>query len=151
MDTRLLWGCDILWPLHCIMIKVRQLVSVWFTEFFTSWCPAIQGSLAPYEKRLVEFTFSPRVHPSEEGWSHHQGLPTQRDYTLFVNFITVGAQSTLMCSSGQGIRLYYAMECPCMPSLHRESTDPLICTQTFVLFRPTNPQLPVRIRLLPYL
>lgn len=54
----------------------------------------MQGSLGPYEKCLVEFSFTPRFIASEVGWTHHQGLPLRRDYSLFVKFMQIGSRST---------------------------------------------------------
>ena len=76
-----------------LQVKVRQLI---LTLLF-------QGSLGPYERRLMEFTFGPSFQPSEEGWDHHQGLPTQRDYALFVKFVSVGTQATVSYTGGHGM------------------------------------------------
>ncbi len=50
----------------------------------------MQGSLGPYQKIMVEFLFMPNILKSSVGWSQHQGIPLQRDYSLFVHFMQVG-------------------------------------------------------------
>ena len=50
-----------------------------------------QGSLGPYEKRSVEFSFAPSFFQSGAGWTHLQGLPAERSYALFVKFVHIKA------------------------------------------------------------
>jgi len=65
--------------------------------------PPSQGSLGPYEKRTVEFSFAPAFLQSGLGWTHHQGLPSQRSYGLFVKFVHVGAHPLEEEGGGGGI------------------------------------------------
>ena len=51
----------------------------------------LQGSLDPYEKKMLEVTFAPRYEQSGSGWTHHQTVPIHRDYALFIQFLHIGA------------------------------------------------------------
>ena len=52
-----------------------------------------QGTLAPYEKRLLHFKFSPRCTESNQGWSSSEATASRKDYALFLHIDTVGCMS----------------------------------------------------------
>lgn len=47
----------------------------------------MQGTLNNYERCLIEFTFSPRTHPSSKGWNHNRPVPSARDYSVLMKFV----------------------------------------------------------------
>ena len=49
-----------------------------------------EGTLNPYEKRLVYFKFSPRFEKASKGWKTGEQLPPRRDFALFMKIRMVG-------------------------------------------------------------
>ncbi|XP_065057284.1 cilia and flagella-associated protein 47-like isoform X2 [Rhopilema esculentum] len=49
-----------------------------------------QGTLAPYDKRLLHFKFSPRFSKSDQGWFTTDKSEPRRDYAVFVHIDIVG-------------------------------------------------------------
>lgn len=47
----------------------------------------LQGTLKPYEKKLIEFKFSPKYHSTERGWDHYHMGATQMDYSVLIKFV----------------------------------------------------------------
>ncbi|CAI8047058.1 Cilia- and flagella-associated protein 47 [Geodia barretti] len=62
--------------------------------------PYSQGTLLPYEKRILELTIGPRFISSDSGWSHFQATPTRRDYTLYLRFLAVDTNRESTASGG---------------------------------------------------
>lgn len=56
-------------------------------------CIILQGSLDPYEKRMLKMTFSPQFESSSLGWTRYQSIPVHKDYVLFVQFLRIGASN----------------------------------------------------------
>ncbi len=52
-----------------------------------------QGSLDPYEKKMLNMVFSPQFESSRLGWTRHQSIPVHKDYALFVQFLRIGASN----------------------------------------------------------
>ena len=52
-------------------------------------CPT-QGTLGPYDKRLLHFKFSPRASKSSQGWSSTEMSQSRKDYAVFVHIDIVG-------------------------------------------------------------
>jgi hypothetical protein len=52
-----------------------------------------QGSLDPYEKKMLNMVFSPQFESSSLGWTRHQSIPVHKDYALFVQFLRIGASN----------------------------------------------------------
>ena len=53
-----------------------------------------QGTLGPFEKRLLHFKFSPRYSRSNQGWSSSENPVPRKDYALFLHIDIVGNMSS---------------------------------------------------------
>lgn len=45
-----------------------------------------QGTLMPYEKKILYFKFSPRFVKDAKGWKHEGKRPPRQDYAVFIKF-----------------------------------------------------------------
>ena len=66
----------------------------------------LQGSLDPYEKKMLKIIFAPQFEKSCLGWTHHQSMPIHKDFALFVQFLHIGA-SNANVSQGEACMLFH--------------------------------------------
>ena len=50
----------------------------------------LQGTLEPFEKKIVDISFAPQYAKSNSGWNHRSDFPADREYAVYVQFIPVG-------------------------------------------------------------
>lgn len=67
-----------------------------------------QGTLDPYEKRMLKMVFSPQFESSSLGWTCHRSVPIHKDYVLFVQFLRIGASNI---NVSQGDAYYVPFSC----------------------------------------
>lgn len=71
-----------------------------------------QGTLRPYDKRLLHFKFSPRATTSSRGWSSTERPQPRRDFALFVHIDIVGNIEALhgdRASAGSNGKIYFGL------------------------------------------
>lgn len=70
-----------------------------------------QGSLDPYERKVLKMVFSPQFEKSSLGWTRHQSIPIHKDYALFVQFLRIGASNVNVSLGKSYIRVSYIIYC----------------------------------------